>query len=483
MATGALGQTRADKLLTLLGHGIFALLFVWAVLYYQARVLSYDGAWQLFLMIQEGDFTIAYQRYLIAGLQWLPVLLIKLGAPLKAVMLSYSISWVLYPYLIYLFLIYGLKHVQAGMLLLCALVLSPGVTYFYITAELPPSLYWLVIWMAWQTRPLPYSWEKSQSGQWISFGIAALLVITASYGRIIIGFGIVWLLLFQLLDQPKSARKNGWLLLGIAIAWYSYRWLSIPSGSYTSNILGQFMVSLDPREYLMDESILGHFYRKLAKGLWLGYAVGIGMMVYYGVQRRYLLGLFMLASLLVLSYFAIAVSPRGVMGSDHYLMIWGSMIGWPLLVALWPQRPKALVTGLLALILVVGTFTMHNKRQHFVKRIPYLESLISQARSRNTPKALLRPEEADPTYLWVSWSLGTETLLLSSLDPTQQTVSVFATQADKQYPRALADKTVWMGTHFATNLTHQDLPVQYFRLPTVPYRYLWGEPEATAPIP
>jgi hypothetical protein len=466
-----------DLVLIGFGHLIFGILFIWSLYYYQARSLSYDSAWQAFQIIQNENFDLVHGRYLMAAIQWLPLVFVKLGGSVKAILVAYSVSWVLFPYIIYLILIYGLQEIKAGFLLILSLVLTTGATFFYLAAELPLSLAIFSLFVGWmKSERIGNFLAGTRYPQLLGFASACVLIMIASYGQILIGLVFAWFLLFEIIRNEYWRSKLWMGLLLFVILWFAYRLISVSDHAYLGDRIRQTLTSGGQGSYFSDADTWNQWGRKIGKGLWISYVVSLGLMVFYFIMKRYLLVLLILSGTVFYALFGLVISPFGVLGPDHYLMIWGGMIGWPFLVEIFKMSKKVISTSLIILIVLLGTNELHQKRRHFVKRVSYLNFLIDECRTRDSRKAVIKQSDLDKGYILSDWPLGIETLLLSSLKPEKPNVTIFSSDDFEKISIAFEEDRIWLGPHFSPFYKAKDLNPAYFQLPQEVYRVISPPP-------
>ncbi len=103
------------KSLIILGHLSLIVTAILAIVFYKERVFYLDPGQQLFEMINTGWFKVYVNRHSMVINQAIPLLAIKMGLPLKYVVIAYSLSFVLIFYLCFLISVYGFKNIGAGL--------------------------------------------------------------------------------------------------------------------------------------------------------------------------------------------------------------------------------------------------------------------------------------------------------------------------------------------------------------------------------
>lgn len=101
--------------LIILGHLSLIVTAILAIVFYKERVFYLDPGQQLFEMINTGWFKVYVNRHSMMINQTLPLLAIKLGLPLKYIIITYSLSFVVIFYLCFLIAVYGFKNISAGL--------------------------------------------------------------------------------------------------------------------------------------------------------------------------------------------------------------------------------------------------------------------------------------------------------------------------------------------------------------------------------
>lgn len=148
-----------------------------AIYYFKARITYGDTGYYLFRIIQTQNFNIESGRAISVISQFIPVILIKLSAPLKVVMIGYSINFALIYFAGFLIIKYFLKsHFLALGALLCThLFLHYG--YYYPTEMIFSTVY-IVIVSAFYT----YNDRKQQKSYSLKtmylFGFILLFIIS-----------------------------------------------------------------------------------------------------------------------------------------------------------------------------------------------------------------------------------------------------------------------------------------------------------------
>lgn len=126
----------------------FGIILVFSVFFYQERTLFLDNAFQVFLMIVDGNIVVNADRWPATIVRFLPFLFIKIKAPLKWVLLSFSISYWLYHFIIFLIVRYGLKERVLSLLQLSTVTIPLVHSFFWCNSELNLAMSLLILTFA-----------------------------------------------------------------------------------------------------------------------------------------------------------------------------------------------------------------------------------------------------------------------------------------------------------------------------------------------
>jgi hypothetical protein len=89
---------------------LMLMLFLFACLLYQERTIIFDPAFHLFSIVRKGEFAIQVHFFGAFFAQLFPLVAVKLGVPLKAIMISYCMSFILLDALLFGLLLQPLRQ-------------------------------------------------------------------------------------------------------------------------------------------------------------------------------------------------------------------------------------------------------------------------------------------------------------------------------------------------------------------------------------
>ena len=137
----------------ILGHIYFAILIVFSIIFYLERTLYVDSAYQIYQLINTGNFHINDNRFSMFLSELLPLSFIHLDLGLRKVILSYSLSFVLLFYAFYILVVHLLKNYKAGILI-TLIIIGIRHTFFHTISETFQVLTFATFFFAWLYYPL-----------------------------------------------------------------------------------------------------------------------------------------------------------------------------------------------------------------------------------------------------------------------------------------------------------------------------------------
>ncbi|MFZ4549031.1 MAG: hypothetical protein ACOYN4_16400, partial [Bacteroidales bacterium] len=111
-------------------HLPWMVLFALAAFLYKARIFA-DSGFYVSQFINNQSFWIECQRIVLGISQIIPLIGVWIGLEIKYVLLLYSLSHVIFFYLLFLFVYYGLRDRRSGLLII--LSQTVGIIYSFFT--------------------------------------------------------------------------------------------------------------------------------------------------------------------------------------------------------------------------------------------------------------------------------------------------------------------------------------------------------------
>jgi len=135
--------------ITILGHLFFLVLVVLSIVFYKERIIHVDNAFYICNIINKEWFSIEHHRYIAVFSQLLPLIAVKLDLALPYILILYSVSLILFYYVLFLVCTYLFKDELAGILLLLLLCVTVAHSFFWPVSELQQGIIFSAVFGSW----------------------------------------------------------------------------------------------------------------------------------------------------------------------------------------------------------------------------------------------------------------------------------------------------------------------------------------------
>ncbi|MEZ5043232.1 MAG: hypothetical protein R2828_25275 [Saprospiraceae bacterium] len=463
----AVEPKRYDQLMVGIGHVFFLLLMVMSIVYYKERLLSFDAANYTFQLIYFQDFYIGHDRWISAPTQILPLLAIKAGASLKTILMTYSVSFILFYYLIFNAIVYLVRQPKVGLFLALSLCLSMRYKFFGPVGEVILSIGLLALLLAWANR------DRSQFPRlprWGSLVIGlALMGLVVFAGHPFAAIAAFTILGFDLIQQKRWKDRESWAMIALGVLGYGRKYLDLQGdGSYEAGQMDNLQESLHMlthfQTYYIFDRIRWFFETEYA----FPFVVFLAAVGWLFWKRKWLLGLFIIAShVLLLAAIMVAYAylndPIYIL-LDGYLAHLGMIWSLPIIfVIVQQQRIWSLL--LVVVLLGFGLDRIHHKRLFFQERMAILQNMLDEYTTDENRKVLAHIDYFDWNKLWLPWAVSIETLMMSSLEDPDQAATIYYKQHRKDEEDYLNNPHFFFSLHYDPFIFEMDsLPKHLFRL-------------------
>jgi hypothetical protein len=456
-----------QKALSLFPYIILGWYLGMAVYYYKARITYGDTGYYLYKMIQSEGFNIESGRAISVISQWLPLLLIKLSAPLRIVMIGYSVNFALVYVAGFLLIRYLLKSefLAWGALLCTHLFLHYG--YFYPTEMIFSSAVMVFI-MAFLTfndrnkeKPIPLT-------IWYGVGVALLLSISLIHPFYYV---VAMIILFCLHLIEPNIRYIHFIVLAILILIVK---ITFFKSGYEAGKLSGIDINVFSWKAI-DKSYLTFFWRqtfnhRLPVTKFLFY----GFIIYLCWRRKWLLAAALPFGYLALYLLVYLSIPNGE--SLGYMECYMAAISvFPLIVFLVYAEKNLMEYKntfiFMAFILSLLGLARMKSETIYKARVKYLESIFAYGRENNIAKFFVEDNEIKHDKILVGWALPYETLLLSTVSGKTQTIYL---NTDKKKLEEINNNQLFLGVPWEEPIHEIRLRKRYFTLDSTPYKRING---------
>ena len=459
-----------SKTLRIAGHIFFLVLVAMSVVFANERVIYSDSAAQLFEMIQRGTFVIYDYRYAMAITQTLPLLCIKAGFSLKAVVIAYSVAAPLLSYLAFLLIAYPLKNVRLGLVLLLPLLCIRH-TFFHAISETCSLFIYATLLAAFLSLSPTVRWKKALNNAGIV--ISCLLCVFIHP----IGMFFAAFLLGYRFVNDRFKLSVAFVIGAITLtAAATVKMLAVSGHD------AEFMPN--PHEipqiltHFFSQDVVHHFANRLLDFYIYPIILYCIVLLWHITHRQWLrmaygivFNICFIAMTVVV--YRLESSPIGVERSFLPLMFFA---GLPFLCEILPslgdRKQKAFILLFSALLLLAfGKIADTSRKYH--QRLEKIEEIAEAALKTEQHKLVTDKESIQGVFKIDSWGTAFESIIITSLGDIGNTVTLFVEEetidkerADYQTSDCFIAVPWWRLWPLTT------LNPNYFKLPEQPYKQL-----------
>lgn len=445
-----------------------ALVFL-SILFFRERAWFLDIAYQTFLMINEGTVQIMVNRFGAALVQMLPLIGIKLNAPIWVISLLYSVSFTLLFLLFYHLIVRVFRNDFLGwaLVLLYTLIVFDG--FYWATSELQQGLGLLLLFFAFLHR-----FPKLEQWWAIPICVASSIALVYYHPLVFIPFFFLWI--FFLLHAPKDFHNlKYWLLAGLVIALlivkskYSGNW-------YDDNKYRIFLENL--KTYFPNYWDFPANFKFLKNCLSIWYCFPLLLLAntiaYVKWKKWWKLGLvwsFCLGYILLNNIGSPNANYR-FYAEVNYMPL-SIFVAIPFLFDLVPKiknQKRLLLFFLLLMVIRIGSIAYNH--QPFKQRLVWLEKKIKHAQTTTTTnRYLISNANAPQDTLLMTWGIPYETLLMTANHHPDSSKTLYVSPQFDRYQEQLKQDSVFLSDFKAYH--ESELNQRYFRLKRNFYKNLY----------
>ena len=398
-------------------HLPWFVLFALAGFLYKARIFA-DSGFYVSQFINNQTFWIECQRIVLGISQLIPLIGVWIGLEIKYILILYSLSHVVFFYLLFLFVYYGLRDRRSGLLIILAQTVGIMHSFFTPMFELYYGVPLLITFYA--------IWRLQFRFRTIYILLLLEVLILLSHPLAFMLFVFVMLYDFRRNTAKPLKYYIPVVLVFIAAAVFKYFFMcSYESGklawqfNYTDN--KQYLQLLDPAYYKVLALYMLRYYTEVLVAL----VLVIYMLIYRKQWFRLLVfaGTFFAYVFLVNS--AYTVSPSRYMEQVMFPFI--PIVFIPLVYGFPATGRQGLLNISILLVSALIAYRLaviYYGSEIFVKRVTQMEQLIQVARQKGGSKFIVSQDVIDHGYTQLNWSYPIETMLLSAIDGNDISVSI-----------------------------------------------------------
>ena len=440
-------------------------LLAMAALTYKARIFSESGAY-FAEFINNQFFWVENQRIVSVIPQIIPLVAVWIGVEIKYILLLYSLSHVAFFYFLFLFVYYGLRDRRSGLLIILSQTVGITYTFFTPAFELFYAFPLLITFYAiWQ---LPFRFRAI----YVMLIIELLILLSHPVSFILFVFIIAYNFTLKTAKPFKFYLPVMLVFVGTAFGKYlmmgSNEWLKIIEFfSYSGN--KSFTELINPFNY---GDVAWYMLRNFTEVI-IALLIVLGMLI----KKKEWIRLSVVATTFLL-YLLLVNSAYPFSSPDYKEQLMYPFIpiifipliyGFPLI-----GRQGLLNISILMVSALIGyrLAVIYYGSESFMRRVAQMEQFIQVARQKGGDKFIVNEKSADHGYSILNWSYPIETMLLSSIDGNDISITVVP---DKIYKSAVKGEGIGADRFIFRNKElkpHSWLNQKYFHLDIGPYHTL-----------
>jgi|GEM_PF-6211535 len=403
------------KLLIISGHLSLLLTAFLALYFYKERVLYVDPGQQVFQMINDGGYTIYAGRYSMVINQTFPLLAIKMGLSLKAIVLTYSMSFVVIYYACFLICVYGFRNIAAGLSIAFVPVVlreafGHSISETWLGISYSAVFYALLnYYHVWKLRGRPYII--------LFYFLSAVLIAVNYFIHPITLFTLAFAVGFTWFFRKEFRSPHIYIISGLILCIYLYKFV-FPTHEHDES----FFAGIKKADVLLPDFVhleLITFFRWAFRQIYLFPTLVLAFFAALYIRKRKWLSLLFVCAFIVFFTIVAALAfykRDGHMAMESRLMpfIFITMIPFIEIIKDW-KKNYILPGSLLAIsFLCYGDLVRIVRDVHTLRINTYTEALEDVSSYSERKFYTFRKQEAEVKIN--SWGSSVETLLLSSLN-------------------------------------------------------------------
>lgn len=406
------------------GHLMMIAMVIFSVVMYKERILFLDAPYYAFQIIINEDFFIAHHRYINYLNQWLPLLAIKLGLPLKWVLMLFSFSFALFYYVIFFVVGHTMKNHRAALMLGLALLMSSRLKHYMAVTENTNTVAMAFLYIGWITQAS--FWRGKLELR--SLGIALGLLLLCMGGHPIIYIPLLavtafFVVLHRQLDNPRA-----YLLMGLVLVAVYLRSAVMPASGYEDGkmmLVDQAFNTLDQHwdawsHYLRFSYIDRHF--EASRILYILVVIGLVL------RKRISAAIFSAISMLAMIVVILVMCRLGdkVNYQETYHIYMGLLASMALLGLwmFWRKGSKWIIAAAF-LVFSIQWVKLMQYGQEYTDRLHYLNGLTDRAAQAGQQKTLYPTSKMEWDVVKIPWGVPFNTILYSSIHGPSKTVYLY----------------------------------------------------------
>lgn len=403
----------------LLTHLFFALMVIFAVIFANERFQA-DGAYYLFKVINFESFQVEHQRFILVLSQALPLLGVKMGLSINAIILLNSLSNVIFFYLIFRYVVYYLRDETAGVLVILFQVIGVLNIHFTPMYEIWYGSMLLI--------PIRSHLVKLRYVAWKDLFMITILMITVLFSHPLLFIPLIFILLLDAVEKWGLDFRLLTITVIVFAGWYIIKKMFL--SSYEAGKISMLDTSWN-KAYL--DLLRPSYYWGLIKYFFVFYTIPVIVylitMGFYAVRRirikAILVTVFFIGHILLVNFTHVNDNTLTPYFERMYMPLM-PIVFFPFIYDVFTQFFLRNVVGavLLCLIIAWRIGRMVDVGLGYKAHTRLVEKAIEQAEKKGGSKFMLNPHDSQWEMNWADWSLAMETQIRSAAINKEKTIAI-----------------------------------------------------------
>ena len=465
-----------EKIIAYVGHTFMLLLIFFSVYFYQERMLHTDNAYGVLTLINTENFIIPHYRYPLVLTQFLPLLAIKFGASLKAVIIAYSANFYLLYYVCFLAAMYAYQNTKVSLIIVLTLLVTTS-EIFFLQTEVAHGLVFSSLFYAWLNYTTTALSNFKKSTHYL-MGIFIFLIAVLFHP--LSALFTIFVLIWNVIEKQNWSDVKSMVFLVLAFLVLLIKAKLTPEGSYEESFYQTKEVLLDALLSLNDSYVFKFFILRL-QGLYLLPTLMLLITLsWFGYKKQWLKLLFLF--LISIGYVVLAsVLFKGdsEIMMERIFLCYGAIVSIGFANVLFDasliyQQKKAhlFLTILSVGCLVAGTVKILEASVKYNYRLSLVKQQAEAAQMQEGSKFYVLNK--DVSYPFAMWANACEQILYSAIHHPKKvkTVYIFNNETDAQKTLNEINPNVFLMVSFYLTVYDNQLNAKYFSLAPDTYKYL-----------
>ena len=463
-------KLKITRLYVIAGHVAFIFILFLSVFFFKERVVLFDSVFQFFKIVNFEKFNIEAGRYITIVTQVPLLLALKLNLSLKALAVIYSVLFTLVYYSVYILCVHYFKDITAGLTVVMIFTLCIAESFYHTCTETHQALVYSALLYA----VINHSYKKPI--KFLRIILTGLIVVLCFYSHPVAFFTVLFVLIYSMITKSKWNDITIYFGIGLILLLSIIKVAMTEGNSYEGSIINELF------KFKYSFSGICHFYStrffldrldRLYFWLWILFVLVIAILF---LRKEFLKACFILLSTIGFLLITLITYNKG----DSNVMMERAFMPLSIFISI-PFVNDVLLKSrayfsLIAFSFFLGILFLGLRRLNFegydlTKEVKYIEKLISSTDDIPGNKFLLKRTKEISSRISGSWAFPYCTLVISSMEGSNNGTTLFLYDDLAQFEKYLSDKTgVFLGSSSWLEWDIKSLNHRFFNLPDEPYQ-------------